>query len=91
MKIHGLKVTGTKKELVAQVFADGENEVPPVKTAVEIESDLINGYKNKLKIDDLPIPDLFKTPHGWMEEDEGMVFWSLLSYPDIFASGFLSH
>ena len=23
-------------------------------------------------------------PHGWMEEDEGMTFWVMLSYPDIF-------
>ena len=40
-KIHSLKVTGTKKELVAQVFAASENGVQPVKTAVETELDLI--------------------------------------------------
>ena len=43
-------------------------------TTVEVESDLITDYKNKLKIDDFPICDLFKIPHGWMEEDEGMAF-----------------
>ena len=51
LKIRGLKVTGTKKELVARVFAVIENGVQPVKTAVETESDLITDYKNKLKID----------------------------------------
>ena len=73
-KIRGLRVTGTKKILIARVFAARENGVQPVKTAVEIELDLINDYKNKLKIDDFPIPDPFKIPHGWMEEDEGMTF-----------------
>ena len=43
-----------------------------------------SNYKNKLAIDDFPIPDPFKLPHGWMEEDEGMAFWPVLSYPDIF-------
>ena len=23
-------------------------------------------------------------PNGWMEEDEGMAFWLMLSYPDLF-------
>ena len=84
LKIRGLKVTGTKKELVARVFAASKNGVQPVKTAVEIESDLITDYENKLKIDDFPIPDPFKIAHGWMEEDEGITFWPMLSYPDIF-------
>ena len=70
--------------MIARVFAARENGVQLVKTAVEIELDLINDYKNKLKIDDFPIPDPFKIPHGWMEEDEGMTFWPMLSYPDIF-------
>ena len=74
LKIHGLKVTGTKKELVARVFAVIENGVQPVKTAVETESDLITDYKNKLKIDNFPIPEPFKIPHEWMEEDEEMPF-----------------
>ena len=46
LKIRGLKVTGTKIELVARVFAASENGVQPVKTAVEIESDLITDYKD---------------------------------------------
>ena len=51
---------------------------------VIIESDLISDYKNKLKIDNFPIQDSFKIPHGWMEEDEGMASWPMLSYPDTF-------
>ena len=40
--------------------------------------------RNKLKIDDFPMPDPFKKPHEWMEEDEEMEFWSMLSNPDIY-------
>ena len=39
LKIRILKVTGTKKELLARVFAASENGVQPVKAAVERESD----------------------------------------------------
>ena len=63
LKIRGSKVTVTKKELVARVFAASENRVQPVKTAVEIEPNLITDYKNKLKINDFPIPDPIKIPH----------------------------
>ena len=35
--------------------------------------------KNKLKIDDLPIAGPLNIPHGWMEEDEGIVFLPMLS------------
>ena len=79
-----LKSNRNKKKLVARVFAASENGVQPVKTAVEIKSDLITNYKNKLKIDDFSVPDSFKIPHGWMEENEGMAFWPMLRYPDIF-------
>ena len=73
-KIRELEVTGTKKELVARIFAASENEVQPVKTALEIESDLTTDYKNKLKINDFPILDRFKIPHRWMGQDKGMAF-----------------
>ena len=46
LKIRGLKITGTKKELVPGAFAGSENGVQPLKTAVEIESYLITDYKD---------------------------------------------
>ena len=52
LKIHGLKVTKTKKELVARLFAASKNGVQPVKTAVKIESDLkslISQYLTRLR------------------------------------------
>ena len=84
LKIGGLKVTGTKKELVVRAFAASENGFQPVKTEVEIESDLITDYKNNLKIDDFPVLDSFKILYGWMEEDKGITFWPMSSYPDTF-------
>ena len=41
LKIRGLKVKGTKKELIARVFDASENGVQLVKAAIEIECDLI--------------------------------------------------
>ena len=37
LKIHGLRVTERKKELVARVSNAQENNEKPVKTAVEVE------------------------------------------------------
>ena len=82
--IRGLKISWRKKEVVARVFAASENFVKPIKTAVEVEADLKIEYLAKLKIDDRNIPDPFKIPHGWMNEDQGMKFWPMLLYPDIF-------
>ena len=37
LRLRGLKISGRKVELVARVFSAHENNVQPVKTAVEIE------------------------------------------------------
>ena len=84
-KIRGLRVTRRKKELVARIFNAQENDVRPVKIAVEIEAVLKSEDSNKLVVDDRKIPDPFKIPHGWQTEEEGMVFWSMILYPDIFS------
>ena len=55
-----------------------------MKSAVEVEEDSKKEYEKKLGVDDRLIPDPFKIPHGWLEEDEGMAFWTMLLYPDIF-------
>ena len=84
LKVRGPKISGNKNELVARVFSAMENNVMPVKTAVEVEEDLEKESEKKLRVDDSLIPDAFKIPHGWLEEDEGMAFFSMLLYPDIF-------
>ena len=84
LRIRGLKVNERKNELVARVFAASENGVKLIKTAVEVKVDLKIEYLAKLKIDDRNIPDPFKIPNGWMNEDEGMKFWPMLLHSDIF-------
>lgn len=84
LRVRGLLLNGRKKELVARVFSAMENNVQPIKTAAEVEHQLSIEYKTKLKIDGLAIPDPYKIPHGWLNEDEGMSFWPMLMYPDIF-------
>ena len=71
LKLRCLRVGGKKEELVARVFVAVENNVQPVKTAVEVEKDLKLCYEKKLNVDGRNIPDPMKIPHGWMEEDEG--------------------
>ena len=60
LRIRGLKVNGRKNNLVAKVFARSENDVEPIKTTVEVETDSKTEYLAKLKIDDRNIPDSFK-------------------------------
>ena len=55
-----------------------------VKTAVEVEAVLKNEYSKKLVVDGRKIPDPFKIPHRWQTEEEGMVFWPMILYPNIF-------
>ena len=52
--------------------------------AVEVEADLKTKYLTKLKIDYRNIPDPFKISHGWIKEDEGMKFWPMLLYSNVF-------
>ena len=35
-------------------------------------------------VDGKNIPDPMKIMHGWMNEDEGVIFWPILTFPDIF-------
>ena len=49
-----------------------------------MEEDLKKEDEKKMRVDDRLIPDPFEIPHGWLEEDEGMEFWPMLLYPDIF-------
>ena len=86
LRLRGLKVGGRKDELVARVFCASENDVPVVKTALEIEQDLKNEYEKKLTIGDEPIPDPFLIEDGWLKEDEGRAFWPMTLYADIYIS-----
>ena len=65
LKLPGLKISGSKNELVARFyfflfsFSALENNVMQVKTAVEVEGNLKEEYENeKLRVDDRLVPDL---------------------------------
>ena len=61
---HVLNSYRHKKKLIARVFATSKNWVQPIKTAVKVESGLAAVYKDRLQIDEFPIPDPLKIPHG---------------------------
>ena len=66
LQVRGLKVIGKKEELVARVFVAVENNVQPVKTAVEVEEDLALCYRNKSNVDGKNIPDPMKN-NAWLD------------------------
>ena len=85
LKVRRLKISGSNNELVARVFSAMAMpaNVMPVKTAVE-EEDLKKEYEKKLRVNGRLTPGPFKISHGWLEKDEGIAFWPMLLYPDIF-------
>ena len=83
LRARGLKISGRKQELVARVFAAKENNVRPIKTAQEIEMEIMQEYKDKLVVNDYIIPDPFCLK-GWLSEEDGISFWPSILYPDIF-------
>ena len=85
LRLRGLKVTGKKNELIARVFVALENDLPIVKTAEEAEKEMTTSYQDELKLEDgVILPDPFKLEKGWLKEEEGITFWPLTLYQDIF-------
>lgn len=80
LRLRGLKVSGKKDVLIARVFIADENNVPIINTAVEIEQILETEYKDKLKINEnFSMQDPYKIKIGWLDEDEGVRYWPLIS------------
>ena len=81
-----------KKETLTQVFSCEFCEISKsafsyrtsLVAAVKVQEDLKKEYEKKVRVEERFIPDPFKIPYVWLEEDKGMVFWPLLLYPDIF-------
>ena len=84
LRLRGLRISGRKVELVARVFSAVENNVQPILTAVEVKLELKNEYNYKLKLDGVTLTDPFKMLEGWMDEEIGIKYWPMLTYPDIF-------
>ena len=66
------------------MFAAKENGVEPVKSAVEIRKELNSEHTSKLKLDDVTTPDPYSISEGWVDEKDGIKFWAIVLYPDIF-------
>ena len=61
-----------------------ENNVMPIKTAEEVENEISQEYQNRLKLNDIEIPDPFKLEENWLAEEEGLIHWPTVLYPDIY-------
>ena len=64
LRLRGLKVSGTKKELVARAFVAFENNVPISMTAEQVQEEIKKSYHEKLLVDGLKIPDPFGITEG---------------------------
>lgn len=84
LRLRGLKINGRKKELVARVWCAIEQGIKVVLTAEQVETELKNEYSAKLIIDGNTVMDPLDIDEGWMDEDEGLVFWPMILYPDIY-------
>ena len=78
LKLRGLKVSGKKCELVSRVFIALENDAPILKTAEEIEGELLVEYKKRLIYGATTLPDPFKLLEGWKNEEDGIGMWPLV-------------
>eukprot|EP00111_Clytia_hemisphaerica_P001069 TCONS_00003065-protein len=75
LRLRGLKVSGVKDDLVARAFVAAENKSPVVKTAEEVQSEIKTEYEQKLLYEGKTLPDPFKLETGWLNEEDGVVFW----------------
>ena len=73
-----------KNELVARVFVASENEVPLVKTAEEVQTEIIEEYGSKLSVEGELLTDPLAIYDGWLPENDSVKLWPTTLYPDIF-------
>ena len=75
LRLRGLKVSGTKSELVARAFVAVENKVQTVKTAEEVQGEIKNEYLHKLSFEGESFPDPMRLVDGWLNEETGVPLW----------------
>ena len=83
LRVRALRVSGKKEDLVARVFHASENNVLPVKTAEEVETEIRKEVEGKLVVDGKQIPNPLLLENGWLSEEEGIVNWPMVLYPDV--------
>ena len=84
LQLRGLKTTGRKEELVARVSVAIENDVPVIEMAEEAECEIVTDYNKKLDVRHTTLPYPFGIANGWLNEEDGTVFWPVTLYPDIY-------
>ena len=77
LRLRGLRISGRKIELVARVFSAVENNVL-------ITLELKNEYNYKLKLDGVTLTGPFKMLEGWKDEEIGIKYWPMLTYPILY-------
>ena len=86
LRLRRVKVTRKKAVLVTRAFSASENNVALIKTAEEVQADLKEDYDDKLKLDEINIPDPIKLNNGWLDEDEGIAYWPVCQPFTLFSS-----
>ena len=66
------------------MFVAHEKNVPLVKSAEEVEQEIVAEYKDKLVVDGEKLPNPFHLEDGWINEEDGVSLWPTTLYPDIF-------
>ena len=77
-------MSGRKGELIARVFVAHENNIALVKSAEEVQQEIVTEYRNKLIIESENLPDPFQIQDSWVKEEDGVSMWPTPLYPDIF-------
>ena len=54
------------------------------KTAEEVQREIVAEYAAKLIVGGIQIPDPLRLTQGWLSEEDGVRFWPVTLYPDIF-------
>ena len=72
LRPRGLQITGVKYELFPGAFVATENNLPTLRTAVEVETDIAKEYHAKLTVEDALLPDPSALVRGWHNETCGV-------------------
>ena len=79
IRLRGLKVARKKAVLVTRAFSVFGKNVAVIKNAEEVEAELKQENDDKLKLDKMNISDPFKLYNRWLDDEEGIGYWPILS------------
>ena len=79
IRLRGLKVARKKAVLVTRAFSVFGKNVAVIKNAEEVEAELKQENDDKLKLDKMNISDPFKLDNRWLDDEEGIGYWPIVS------------